>query len=59
MKKQFLGYILFSILSGGLPDIIMDIDGDRDRKIIHSLVNKDIITLKSDEYFHIKIVIEI
>ena len=28
MKKQFLGYILFSILSGGLPDIIMDIDGN-------------------------------
>ena len=28
MKKQFLGYILFSILFGGLPDIIMDIDGN-------------------------------
>ena len=28
IKKQFLGYILFSILSGGLPDIIMDIDGN-------------------------------
>ena len=28
MTKQFLGYILFSILSGGLPDIIMDIDGN-------------------------------
>ena len=28
MKNQFLGYILFSILSGGLPDIIMDIDGN-------------------------------
>ena len=28
IKKQFLGYILFSILFGGLPDIIMDIDGN-------------------------------
>ena len=28
MIKQFVGYILFSILFGGLPDIITDIDGN-------------------------------
>ena len=28
MKKQVVGYILFSILFGGLPDIITDIDGN-------------------------------
>ena len=50
IKKQFLVYILFSILSGGLPDIITDIDGSTiNLKELTAMKTVAVITMKTPD----------
>ena len=50
MKKQFVGYILFRILFGGLPDIITDIDSNTiNLKELTAEKTVAVITMKSPD----------
>ena len=50
MKKSLAGYILFSILLGGFPDIITDIDGNTiNLKELSAKKTMAVITMKSPD----------